>query len=60
MPPEPRSLLRANAVAAAQAAVPVEAGEMTLTMRVRLVWTLAKLIPSAAELKKARPHCHAL
>jgi hypothetical protein len=37
MPPQPRSLLPANAFAAAQAAVPVEAGEMMLTMRVRLL-----------------------
>jgi hypothetical protein len=34
MPPQPRSLLPANAFAAAQAAAPVEAGEVMLTMRV--------------------------
>jgi hypothetical protein len=40
MPLQLRPLLRANAVVAAQAVVVVEAGEMTVTMRVRLVWAL--------------------
>ncbi len=40
VPTPPRPLARAMAPAAA-ASVPVEAGEMTLSMRVRVVWSLA-------------------
>jgi hypothetical protein len=39
--PSPRPMGRAMAVSAATAPVPVEAGEMTLSVRVRVVWSLA-------------------
>jgi uncharacterized protein YggE len=41
VPAVPRPMGRAMAVASGAAAVPVEAGEMTLSVRVRVVWSLA-------------------
>jgi uncharacterized protein YggE len=39
--PGPRPLARAMVASGAAAPVPVEAGEMTLSVRVRVVWSLA-------------------
>jgi uncharacterized protein YggE len=39
--PSPRPMARAMAVSGAAVPVPVEAGEMTLSVRVRVVWSLA-------------------
>jgi uncharacterized protein YggE len=39
--PSPRPMARAMAVSGAAAPVPVEPGEMTLSVRVRVVWSLA-------------------
>jgi uncharacterized protein len=39
--PSPRPMARAMAVSGPAVPVPVEAGEMTLSARVRVVWSLA-------------------
>jgi len=39
--PSPRPMARAMVASGAAAPVPVEAGEMTLSVRVRVVWSLA-------------------
>jgi hypothetical protein len=39
--PSPRPMARAMSSASGAAPVPVEAGEMTLSVRVRVVWSLA-------------------